>query len=434
MSNLIENFKTLKNRAETGHPAWLNTFQDERFANFEKAGIPTVKNEEWKYTNLAQLSKEKFDALTDSEGAIPEEYNTYVNKDELNIVFTNGTLNNELSNITEISGVEIKTLKNALVENEEEIKAILAKNDIGNTDAFIELNNALINDGVFIKAKKGTVSEELIHIVHLTTTDKPIVNNIRTIIVLEESTEINVLESYVAFGNNAKYLSNSLTDCFVNDNATLHYVKAQTESEASYHIGNTRVSVERNANFKGFTLTTNSGFTRNELDIVINGEGSDGTLHSLYSIFNEQHVDNHTSVDHRVPNCTSNQLYKGILNDASHAVFNGKIFVRDIAQQTNSYQLNKNLLLGKKAHVDTKPQLEIFADDVRCTHGATIGQLEEDEIFYLQTRGVSRKDAIRIIATGFAEESVEEIKLKAIQSKLLYLLQPSIDNLSHGQL
>ncbi|MBI5415840.1 MAG: SufD family Fe-S cluster assembly protein, partial [Candidatus Omnitrophica bacterium] len=168
---------------------------------------------------------------------------------------------------------------------------------------------------------------------------------------------------------------------------------------------------------------------RNNLDVVLEGEGAGAVLNGLYSVYREQLVDNHTSVDHRVPNATSNQLYKGVLNDAARAVFNGKIFVRPAAQKTNSYQLNKNLLLGKDCRVDTKPQLEIFADDVKCTHGATIGQLDEDELFYLQARGISRKEAVRILTQGFVDDLIGKISSESIRRKISRLLAPSLEAL-----
>lgn len=429
MNDLIQKLKTVNNQQNAKYPEWLAAFKTKCLERAEQQGIPTTKHEEWKYTSLANLNNLTLDGTKAETQNIPEALKEYTQPDEINLVFINGIFNKELSSTETIPGVTVQLLTKVLNKNESEIKNVLTTTKIGNNNTFVDLNDALFNEGVFIKAEKGTVSEKLIHAIYLTTTDKTIANNTRTIIQLEDSCELNVLSSFLAFDKDLKYFTNTLTDCIVGDNSTLHYIKAQSESEASYHISNTRVSIGRDANFKGFTQTTHSGFTRNDLDIVINGEGSDATLHSLYSTFNKQHVDNHTSVDHRVPNCTSNQLYKGILNDESHAVFNGKIFVRDIAQQTNSYQLNKNILIGKKSRVDTKPQLEIFADDVKCTHGATIGQLEEDELFYLQTRGVTRKEAIRIIASGFAEESLEAIKLQSVRDKLFTLLKPSIDHL-----
>ncbi|MFT5387050.1 MAG: Fe-S cluster assembly protein SufD [Candidatus Omnitrophota bacterium] len=431
MQTIIDTFENLHKNNADNKPSWLVDFQNDRFAHFKTLGIPTVKHEEWKYSNLKEWSQVEYKSLSSTTDEVPSELKEYINADETNVVFVNGVLNTSLSNFDQEKTIEIKPLTQAWTENESEIKDLLTRYDGSEETTFMALNNALTNNGTFIKVKKGTVSEKLIHIVHVTThLQEALVNTTRTIITTEKSCEAAVLESHVSYDDSLKFFTNTLTDVFVNENSTLHYVKAQKESEKAYHISNTRAWIEANANFKGFTLTTGTGFTRNNLDIVINGEGSDGTINSLYSMYGEQHVDNHTSVDHRVPNCTSNQLYKGILNNASHAVFNGKVFVRQIAQQTNSYQLNKNLLLGKNAHVDTKPQLEIFADDVKCTHGATIGQLDEDELFYLQTRCISRKEAIKIIANGFAEETIETIKPKAVHAKLIQLLQTSIDNLS----
>ena len=220
-------------------------------------------------------------------------------------------------------------------------------------------------------------------------------------------------------------MSNALTDIFLSENAVLHYCKSQKESLKAFHIGQTRVWQEWDSQFDGFSFMAGSLLTRNNLDIVLNGEGTGATLNALYSAGGHQHVDNHTSVDHRAPNCTSNQLYKGILNEAARAVFNGKVFVRPIAQKTNSYQLNKNLLLGKDCRVDTKPQLEIFADDVKCTHGATIGQLDEDELFYLQTRCIPKKAATQMLAQGFVEDLFSQIKSNSIHQKLNILIEPS---------
>ena len=172
-----------------------------------------------------------------------------------------------------------------------------------------------------------------------------------------------------------------------------------------------------------------SKLTRNNLDIILNGEGAHTSLNALYSVYNDQHVDNHTSVDHRVPNCTSNQLYKGILNNAARAVFNGKVFVRSMAQKTNSYQLNKNLLFGTNCRIDTKPQLEIFADDVKCTHGATIGQLAKDEMFYLQTRCIPKSAATKMLAHGFVDDLFNTIKNNTVREKLNRLMGPSFEAL-----
>jgi Fe-S cluster assembly protein SufD len=217
-----------------------------------------------------------------------------------------------------------------------------------------------------------------------------------------------------------------LTDIYLAPNAVCRYNQVQRESLKATHINATRVWQERDAVFDGFSLTVGGAVTRHNLDIIINGEGGQATLNGLYSVRERQHVDNHTSVDHRFPNGTSNQLYKGILNDQARAVFNGKIFVRPIAQLTNSYQLNKNLILGKDCRVDTKPQLEISADDVKCTHGATVGQLNDEEIFYLRTRAIPRSKAVEMLSHGFVDDILNKIQHPRVREHFQELVKPTL--------
>ena len=269
----------------------------------------------------------------------------------------------------------------------------------------------------------------MIHIIHVASGDSKAFIAPRNVIYAEQSSECTILESHIAFEDNSTYLATPLSDFYLEENSTIHYAKAQKESLKAYHVGNTRVWQERNTNFDSISIMVGAAITRNNLDIVIDGEGSNANLHGLYFLHGKQHADNHTSVDHRQPNCTSNQLYKGILEGSSRSVFNGKIFVNEIAQLTNSYQLNKNLLLGKDCRVDTKPQLEIFADDVKCTHGATIGQLEKDEVFYLQSRCISKQDATKILVRGFIEDLLVDVSSETLQDKIHWLVEPAIQAL-----
>jgi len=360
-----------------------------------------------------------------------EAFRAYRNDGDINIVFVNGSLSTELSNINKIpKGITISTIDEAIANNVPHIEKFLTKYDLANEAVFVGLNEALNETGTYIGVEKKTVTEGLIHIIHVTSSKSTnTVSMPRTLITLDQSSEATILESHIAFNDKITYFTNALTDIFLGEDTTLHYSKAQKESLNAFHIGQTRVWQERNSNYDGFTLTAGGKLTRNNLNIVLNGEGADAILNALYSIYGEQHVDNHTSVDHRVPNCTSNQLYKGILNNASRAVFNGKVFVRPIAQLTNSYQLNKNLLLGTKCRVDTKPQLEIFADDVKCTHGATIGQLDENEMFYLQTRCIPRNVATKMLVHGFVDDLFSTIKNDSIHQKVDALMQPSFEKL-----
>ena len=424
LANDIEKLSSRLNRKDD--PAWLINLRQEGTARFLELGIPTVKNEEWKYTNLSSLSAAKYHHMEKGHFTERAKLNAFCGPDEITVVFVNGTLSPELSHFRSLpSGMILVDLHEALKQYQPQIDALLKKYDTNKESAFIALNKSLTREGVFLMVKDKAVIEPLIHIIHVTQAANESITAPRAIILMGMSSEATVLESHLAFLDHSAYCSIPLTDISIGENATLHYCKAQSESRNAFHIGTTRVWQERNSNFDGFSLMTGGLITRNNLDVIVNGEGSSSILNGFYGTDKKQHVDNHSTVDHRVPNCTSNQLYKGILNGQSHTVFNGKIFVRPIAQQTNSYQLNKNLILGTDCRVDTKPQLEIFADDVKCTHGATIGQLNEEEIFYLQTRGITKKAAVKLLAHGFVEDILNKIHNPAIIKKLTILLEPT---------
>ena len=420
---------------------WVAQLREEGLTRFRELGIPTVKDEEWKYTNVSALAGHRY-ALAAKSALSPAQRKDilarYCGKADVNIVFVNGALDKELSNFGKIppplggeslpaAGVEISMLRDALLKDAAALKEIWAHYDPQKDPAFVALNKALTQEGIYIHVSDKIIANQLIHILHVTHADgEAIATFPHTVIRLGKSSEASVLETHVGLNDENIYLADPLTDVLLEENATLHYSKAQKESLKAYHVGTTRVWQRRDSTFNGFSLAAGASITRNDLDIVINGEGAAAFLNGLYSVYKDQHVDNHTSVDHRVPNATSNQLYKGVLNDAARAVFSGKIFVQPIAQQTNSYQLNKNLLLGKGCRVDTKPQLEIFADDVKCTHGATIGQLNEDEIFYLQARGVPRKIATRLLTQGFVDDVLNRLTRGSVREQVARLVAPSL--------
>ena len=412
-------------------PGWVARLREEGLTRFRKTGIPTVKDEEWKYTNLSALAGHRYtpagkSALSPAQ--CKDVRARYCGKTDVNIVFVNGTPDRELSNFGKPpTGVEIMTLSDALTNNAAAVQEIWAHYDPQKDSAFVALNKALTREGIYIHIKDKIIANQLVHILHVTQADgEQIATFPHAFIRLGKSSEASILETHVGLNDENIYLADPLTDVFLEENATLHYSKAQKESLRAYHVGTTRVWQKRDSTFNGFSLAAGASIARNDLDVVINGEGAAAFLNGLYSVYKDQHVDNHTSVDHRVPNATSNQLYKGVLNDAARAVFNGKIFVQPIAQQTNSYQLNKNLVLGKECQVDTKPQLEIFADDVKCTHGATIGQLNEDEIFYLQARGVPRKIAARLLTQGFVDDILNRLTRDSVREQAARLVAPSL--------
>jgi len=425
-TNIIPDIEKHGRDLAKNSPQWATALRQEAASRFTKLGLPTVKDEEWKYTNLAPITTRTFHLpAPETAPILKEELFAYCDKSEINIVLVNGHFVPEFSNLKEIpEGITILSLDEAFKKTTN-LAELLKKQKSLNDDAFVALNDALVRDGVYIEVGKKALIKDLIHIVHVTDTkDANAALFPRNLIVVNRQAEATVLESHLGLSGQS-YLANPVSDIFLDEDAKLIYCKAQNEGAAAFHIGTTRIWQERNSQLTSFSMMVGAHLTRNNLNIRLNGEGAGSILHGLYITNSDQHVDNHTCVDHQTPNCTSNQLYKGILTEKSRAVFNGKIFVRQIAQKTNSYQLNKNLILGEDCRVDTKPQLEIYADDVKCTHGATIGQLNEDEIFYLQTRCIDRNKAIKMLSRGFVDDILETIPNQSINTKLHKLLAPT---------
>jgi Fe-S cluster assembly protein SufD len=424
----IADFEKVVDQVSKNTPEWFNAIRQRSLIRLNHLGIPTTKDEEWKYTNISPVTQGSFHLADSGRLKDGQDLRTYLKPDEINIVFINGIFSKEYSRIEgQAKGISIMTLQEAMTKHPANVEKLLTHYNPAQENFFVSLNNVLTQNGVFVQIDKNARLENVIHFVFVTNDEaNRTVGNDRNLIWLGPSSEATVLESHICFSDTPVYLSNPLTDIHLSENATLHYCKAQKESLNAFHIGNTRIWLERNANLDGFSMMTGGAITRNNLDIVLNGEGCNAILNGLYSIYGKQLTDNHTYVDHRQPNCKSNQYYKGILNGSSHAVFNGKIFVHPIAQQTNSYQLNKNLLVGKDCRIDTKPQLEIFADDVKCTHGATIGQLNEEEIFYLQSRCISKRQAVKMLSRGFVDDLLNTITNQSINDKLHILLEPSL--------
>ena len=412
-------------------PSWVSQWRTRGLMRFKELGFPTTRQEEWKYTNVTPIAQRRFHFPVPDQPVTLPELEEYSSEEDVNIVFVDGLFSEEYSNLEEIPpGVRILNLPEAFLHYEKDIVALWKQQDSQDGNPFVALNKALLHHGAFIRIEPKAVVEKLIHIIHVTspsfqeTIDCPF-----SMIFAGASSEVKILESHVAFSKGL-YFVDALTDILLEEDAKVFYGKAQKESPEAFHIGTTRIWQKRDSQLNAFCFTADGRLTRNDLQVVLEGVGSSAILNGLYSVRETQHVDNHTAVDHRVRNCTSNQFYKGILNDSGRAVFNGKIFVRREAQQTNSYQLNKNLLLGKGCRVDTKPQLEIFANDVKCTHGATIGQLNEDEVFYLQTRSIPKDRAVDILARGFVDEILNAIPAASVKQKLNTLLKDKFAQLA----
>ena len=421
-------------------------------------GLPSLANEEWRYTNIRPLT-----ALTWTNevraAATPKVVGTHpalLQSSGPLVVFVNGHFDKSRSRLEQLStGLKIEILSNefsAARTNQAEgnlaarIERLLAQRQrelsglptpvarIGEeADWVATLGTALLNEGVVITAKRGATLDQRINVVHVHTgqsekTAKPanVASAIRIFIVAEESSSLDVVETWTCDepnGDDAARLTLAHTDAFVASNARLRHARLQGEDLATWHLGTIRASVARDARLETFNLATGSRLGRTGMDIMLTGEGAHATVDGLYVPREKQHVDFHTAIDHRSPHTASSQLYKGILFDSARAVFNGKIFVRRDAQQTSAFQTNKNLLLGAGAEVDTKPQLEIDADDVKCSHGATVGQLSEQELFYLRSRGIPKAQATTLLCEAFAADALGQIESVEVREKMGVLLR-----------
>jgi len=405
-------------------PDWLRQLRQQGFAAFNELGLPTVKDEEWKYTSLSPLKTGAYTTTTTKPFKDQEALAAYVDKDDINVVLVNGAWDQGLCNMKRVpAGVIICSIEEAIKKYPQDVQFAFAQSTTNDPQGFVGLNQALFLDGVFIKVDKNAVIEPLVHVVHVThaaAAEKMLVFP-RVIIMAGQSAQVSILESHLGYGK-AAYFANALTDVFVQNNAVVHYCKAQSDALEAVHIGTTRMWQRTNSTVESFSFAHGAGLARNNLSIILSGEATNTVMNGFYALEGTQHVDNHTFLNFQHPNCTGSQLYKGILNGASRAIFNGKIHVMPEAQKTSGYQLNKHLLLGADCRVDTKPELEIFADDVKCTHGATIGQLDEDEVFYFESRCIPRQQAIQMLSRGFIDDIIGTIKAAGIRRKLNKLL------------
>ncbi len=420
-------FQQLQQRTAASGEAWLGRLRESAMDRFEQLGFPSVKEEEWKYTNVAPISKLTSkpilgsidaDALATSAKLARFGYREAQGSE---LVFLNGVLRNNLSSLASLPvGVVGIDLAEAIADAKygELIREHLARSADYNANAFTALNTAFVSSGAFILIRKGSELESPLHLNFVADPSDPDPANFpRVLIIAEENCRATVIESYASISD-AAYFTNSVVEIVLKDGASLEHYKVQRESVDAYHIATTSADLGSSSSYDSTTITFGAQLSRHDIHIRMANEGAECWVDGLYVVSSDQHTDTHSVIDHQQPHCTSHQLYKGILDGKSRAVFNGKIFVRHGAQKTDAMQTNKNLLLSNEARVDTKPQLEILADDVKCAHGAAVGQIDEDELFYLATRGIHPDLAKNLLTYGFAEEVIGKIKVDSIRAQL----------------
>lgn len=363
------------------------------------SALPTTRDEAWKYTRVAKIGKINF---SNNSAKINSIKRFIVDSDAVQLVFINGNYSEEHSTLEQIEGVSVQKLSDC------DATQIPLTNLQFEGEVFHSLNANYLNDGVLISIEKNAQVNRTIQITHILTGEQEL-SNFKTIVQAGAFSKANIIQGFFA-ENATQSFANNTTEVFVGENAHLTIDKIQYEAEETFHISTEQVAQEKDSTFTINTLTLNGGLVRNNLNIDVNGQNCTTNLNGVYLTKGKQHVDNHSIVDHKVANCESNELYKGVMDDKSTGVFNGKVFVRKDAQKINAFQSNGNVLLSDDATINSKPELEIYADDVKCSHGSTTGQLDEEAIFYLRARGISEKSARQLMVAAFTEEVFEQIE------------------------
>jgi Fe-S cluster assembly protein SufD len=392
-------------------------------AALENHEVPTRKWEAWKYTDLKSIASRDYHFSAD---ASLEDISAYLIPDLQAdyLVFINGIYQEGLSSLSyNQDSVSISAISGLSGEDKELFESHFGSLINGEEDIFTGLNTAYVQEGVFVRARRGKIAENPIHIIHLSQTgEKPMASQFRNLFLIESNSEVKIIESQHTLGEGVSF-TNSVTEVLVQKNAGVEYIKLQMESDQASQINSTVVNQEDDSRASVFTISMSGETVRNNLRMMLDGQNIESHLMGINLLSGSQHVDNHTEVHHLKPHCYSNELYKGIMSEMSTGVFNGKIHVYQDAQKTNAFQSNRNILLSDTANIYTKPQLEIYADDVKCSHGATTGRLDEDAMFYLRARGIKEYDARIMLIFAFAMEVVDHISIEPVKDFVASLIQ-----------
>lgn len=407
-------------------PAWLPTLRKAALARFTELGFPTQRSESWRYTNVTRIAQTDFHLARDASRR--------PTRDELEAlafpvfacslyVFVNGRFAPELSSPrSPAQGIRVESLADVLLRSPGCVEPHLARHADFEEQAFVALNSAFLDDGAFVQIPAHAEAAGPIHVVHLSIPGpEPLVSHPRTLIVVERGSRAAVLEDYVSLGTGTLF-TNAVSEIVVGEGAHLEHVKLQREGDAVLHVGALHLRQDRDSRLVSHSISLGAALARHDIVAALDAEGADCTLNGLYAAADGQHVDHQTTLDHARPRGTSRELYKGVLAGSARGVFNGRVIVRADAQHTDSRQTNKNLLLSRDAEVNSKPQLEIAADDVKCSHGSSIGSLDEDALFYLRARGLAEPEARVLLTRAFASEVVNHIGILPLRPCIEELL------------
>ena len=396
--------------------ACINTLRAEAVAHLDTLQMPTLHDEEWRFTDLTSLTRLSFKPLHSATPLLSADIAPfYLDDVATRLVFVDGVYAPHLSSQATERGVVVTSLPTIVAEHAAAIEAQLGHHQATSDNVFAALNTAFLQDAALIIVKRNVALEVPLHVLFITT-QAGVASYPRCLLVAESGSSVTLIEDYVAL-QDGPYLINPVTEIVLADQAHIKHMRVQRDSQQAFHIANCTVSVGRSSNYQSVSTAMGAQISRYNLSVLL-GEGAECAVDGLALIAGSQLADTHTSIDHAQPHGVSRQLHKCVAGGSAHAVFNGKVMVRQGAQHTDSVQSNRNLLLSAKAHVDTKPQLEIFANDVKCAHGATVGQLDIEEVFYLKSRGLSDAAARSLLTYAFAGEIIDRIQVPSLKNHL----------------
>ncbi|MFQ5988776.1 MAG: Fe-S cluster assembly protein SufD [Candidatus Methylomirabilales bacterium] len=418
----VESFARFESAIAGNGQEWLRLVRQAAIARFAELGFPTTRDEDWRFTNVAPIGQTSFKLASDARIELTPrdiEQFAFPGLEDIQLVFVNGRYAPTLSSTGSPShGVSVRSLAQAFKDDRDALEQHLTRYAAYAHDAFIALNTAFMEDGAFVHVPRGRILEPPIRLLYVSTaTGDPIMTHPRNLIILGENSQAVIVEDYVSLGDEV-YFSNVVTEVVVGQNCVLSHYMIEQESKEAFNVSTLRVEQGRSSSVASHTVLLGGALVRNNVHPVLAGEGGECLINGLFMGTDRQHMDNFMRVEHASPHCDSRQFYQGILDGRSHGVFSGRIIVHKDAQKTDAKQTNNNLLLSQEAQIDSKPQLEIYADDVKCTHGATIGQIDDNAIFYLRSRGIDEEAARAMLLFGFANESLERMKVESIRQHL----------------
>jgi Fe-S cluster assembly protein SufD len=423
-----EHFSRFEQMLNGGSKSRVHAVRKEAMQHFAELGFPTTRDEEWRFTNVSPLTKVPFGPVfhDDREPVTAADVTrfSFAGLECLRAVFVDGHFRQDLSSLDlQPDGVIVSDLASALRSDSDEVLNHLAKSASFERDALSALNTAFLQDGAFVSIPDGVAMTLPIHIMYLSSRrTQPFFSSPRNLVVAGAGSRLSIVETYAGLSEHI-YFTNAVSEIILGSEAVVEHDKLQLESEKAYHIGTIHVRQQQRSVYTGNSISLGAAIVRNAVTSVLDGQFAECTLNGLSLGTGRQLVDNHTVMDHASPNCASHEVYKSVLDGRAKGVFNGKIFVRKDAQKTDAKQTNKTLLLSDDAMIDTKPQLEIFADDVKCTHGATVGQLDDEQVFYLRSRGVGVEEARDILTFAFASDIIGRVHVEPLRQKLEGMLR-----------